>query len=125
MQLLNTKDVPLRTLIWRYTPLNKVSQQYQIWIKGTSSPEITREKAKHDPHFQRRLLEYIDQVACETMPEEVDDDSNARLGHWVFQPFVDPDDPDFNHLIRLDLSDIIRARQMHLRQHMPTCFKYK
>jgi hypothetical protein len=59
------------------------------------------------------------------MPEEVDDDTNARLGHRVFRPFIDPDDPDFNHLIRFDLSDIIRARQMHQRQHMPTCFKYK
>ena len=83
-----------------------------------------RNKAKEDPTFRERLLNYITQVVEECMPEEplLDEDADdARL----FQAYPHPDDPNFNCLMRHNLSTIVRYRQMHCHQHMPTCFKYR
>jgi len=87
-----------------------------------------RESAKSDPHFCQRFIEYLSQIVEECIPDGItpDDylDSPERPGDRVFQPFVDPNDRHFDELIKVDLSDIVRARQMHKRVHMPTCFKY-
>ena len=90
-----------------------------------------REKAATDLEFRQRLLDYITEAISESLPDDIlsdesmDDDVGHRIGRRVFQPFVKPDDPDFDDEITLDLADILRARQMHSRTHMPTCFKYR
>ena len=89
-----------------------------------------REKAAADHDFQKRLLEYIAQAISETLPDEIqsdeymDTDTDDRKGSRVFQPFILLDSPNFDDEIKLDLKDILQARQMHSRTHMPTCFKY-
>jgi hypothetical protein len=89
-----------------------------------------REKAVADLEFRQRLLDYIAQAISESLLDEnqsdeyMDDDINGRTGSRVFQPFIPPDAPNFDDEIKLDLTDILRARQMHSRTHMPTCFKY-
>ena len=83
-----------------------------------------RDKAKEDPMFRERLLDYIAQVVEECMPEEPlldEDNDDSRL----FQAYTHPDDPSFDHLMRQNLSDIVRYCQMHSGKHMPTCFKYR
>jgi hypothetical protein len=72
-----------------------------------------------------RLLQYIEKVACETLPPEADDKTGGPPGQRVFQLLLDPDDPNFDDIIRLDLSDILRTRKIHLCAHTPTCFKYR
>lgn len=42
----------------------------------------------------------------------------------IFQPFLDPDDPDFDRIIQNDVYHIVHLRQIHSRRHNPTCFKY-
>src|SRR5579859_5215801 len=83
-----------------------------------------RDKAKEDPTFRERLLDYIMQVVEECMPEEPlmdEDDDDAHL----FQPYTHPDERNFDRVMRQNLSTIVRYRQMHCRTHMPTCFKYR
>ena len=79
------------------------------------------------------MLDYISQIVEECVPDETpfddleEDDGNtilARRGGRVFRPFVAPYQEDFDETMGLDLSDIVRSRQMHIRTHMPTCFKY-
>ena len=87
-----------------------------------------REKAKLDPCFRQRLLHYITSIVNECMSEEIttnDGEFNNRVEDKSFQPFLDPDDPNFDELMQLDLVDIVKSRQMHSRTHMPTCFKYR
>src|SRR5947208_13444249 len=43
----------------------------------------------------------------------------------LFQAYTHPDDPNFNCVMRRNLSIIVRYRQMHCRKHTPTCFKYR
>ena len=43
----------------------------------------------------------------------------------VFQPFPDPDDPDFDLLFERNVFHIVRVQQIHSRKHTPTCFKYR
>jgi len=83
-----------------------------------------RDKAKEDPVFRERLLHYIAQVVEECIPEEplLDEDNDSSR---LFQAYTHPDDPNFDHLMRQNLSGIVRYRQMHSRKHMPTCFKYR
>jgi len=89
-----------------------------------------RERAKSDPDFCQRFIDYVSQVVEEcipddlTPPEYLDSLDFQRAGGRVFQPFVDPNCQQFDELVNLDLSDIVRSRQMHKRVHMPTCFKY-
>ena len=83
-----------------------------------------RDKAKEDLMFRERLLGYIAQVVEECMPEEPllnEDNDDPRL----FQAYIHPDDPSFDHLMHQSLSSIVRYRQMHSCKHMPTCFKYR
>jgi PIF1-like helicase len=84
-----------------------------------------REKAKNDPSFCQRLLDYIAQVVDECLPEDPnpideDDDDDTRL----FQPYTKPDDPNFEKVMPRNLTKTLHYRQMHRRKHMPTCFKY-
>jgi hypothetical protein len=83
-----------------------------------------RNKAKEDPTFRERLLDYIAQVVEECMPEEplLDEDTD---GPCLFQAYTHPEDPNFDYLLRQNLSSIVRYRQMYSRKHMPTCFKYR
>jgi hypothetical protein len=83
-----------------------------------------RNKAKDDPTFRESLLDYIAQVVEECMPEEplLDEDTD---GPRPFQAYTHPEDPNFDHLLRQNLSSIVRYRQMYSRKHMPTCFKYR
>ena len=88
-----------------------------------------REKAKSDPLFRKRLLDYISQIVEESLPDNdflgYDEDTIAEpRGTRPFRPFIPPYHENFDEMMRLDLSDIILSRQMHSQTHMPTCFKY-
>src|SRR5579859_3416357 len=81
-------------------------------------------KVEKDPTFGQRLLDYISQVVEECMPEDpapLDEDEDDTQ---LFQPYTHPDHPDFAQLMQGNLSNIVRYRQIHLRKHMATCFKY-
>jgi PIF1-like helicase len=84
-----------------------------------------RRKARNDPTFCQRLLDYIGQVVDECLPEDPnpideEDDDDTRL----FQPYTKPDDPNFHKVMPRTLTKTVHYRQMHRRKHMPTCFKY-
>ena len=97
-------------------PYAKYSLIYiQLWVKRASSPEIIRNKAKEDLNFRQRLLEYIENVASECLPQDVncntdwmdiDDTTDAyandelQVDDQVFQPYLDPDDPNFDILFK-------------------------
>src|SRR5205814_6057373 len=53
--------------------------------------------------------------------EFVDESSNDQ----IFQPFPDPDDPDFDLLFERAAFHIVRVHQIHNCNHTPTCFKYR
>ena len=63
----------------------------------------------------------IDEVADADDELQVDESSNDP----IFQPFPDPDDPDFDLLFKRSVFHIVRLRQIHSRKHTPTCFKYR
>ena len=88
-----------------------------------SSPEIIRDKAKEDLDFRQRLLDYIENVASECFPQnpdsdwmdiddvadaDVDDDlqTDDESKDQIFQPFPDPDDPDFDLLFNRSIFHI-------------------
>jgi ATP-dependent DNA helicase PIF1 len=85
-----------------------------------------REKAKVDLKFQRRLLEFIGQVASETLPPSpsISIQEEFKKGSRVFQPLLNPDHPYFDDQMKVDVYDIVTTRNMHNRKHTPTCFKY-
>ena len=85
-----------------------------------------REKAKLDLDFQRRLLEFIGQVACETLPVAASSSilKDFKEGSRVFQPLLDPDHPYFDDQMKIDVHDIVTTRNMHNQNYTPTCFKY-
>jgi len=87
-----------------------------------------REKAKTDPLFRERLLNYITSIINECMPEDSisyeDDDFEEYSGDKAFHPFIPVDDPEFDKLMQAHLAHVIPSRQMHSRTHLPTCFKY-
>ena len=58
----------------------------------------------------------IDEVADADHELQVDDSSNDQ----VFQPFPDPDDPNFDLLFKQVIFHIVRVRQIHSRTHTPT-----
>src|SRR5436190_23280539 len=68
-----------------------------------------REKAKVDLEFQRRLLEFIGQVASETLPPSpsVSIQEEFKKGSRVFQPLLNPDHPYFDDQIKVDVYDIV------------------
>ena len=76
--------------------------------------------------FQQRLLKFIAHVASETLSDQPSTSIQEEFqeGSRVFQPLLDPDLPYFNDQMKNDLYDIVTQRNMHNRQHTPTCFKY-
>ena len=83
------------------------------------------EKAKQDPEFRQYLLNYISQTVDECMPKGITDEVDSlRIGHHIFQPLLRPDYPEFDDVMSLNVSDIVRSRHMHSQHHMLTCFKY-
>src|SRR5205814_10110255 len=107
-----------------------------------SSPEIIRDKANEDLDFCQRLLHYIENIACECLPQDIDYDSDwmdideapdaddelqvdESSNDQIFQPFPDPDDPDFDLLFKRAAFHIVRVHQIHSRKHTLTCFKYR
>jgi hypothetical protein len=74
-----------------------------------------RDKAKMDLDFRTRLLEYMENIASECLPEyiddgctifdgdipDIDDELLAANGsrERIFLPFLDPDDPDFDNVM--------------------------
>jgi PIF1-like helicase/Helitron helicase-like domain at N-terminus len=97
----------------------------KLWIKGAGSPQTVRDKAKTDLDYRQRLLNYIEQVCSECIPEEVVDDDNQEHGSRVFRPLIPPNHPDFDEATKLDVFDIVRSRQFHNEKHLPVCFKYR
>ena len=70
-----------------------------------------QKNAKQDPVFQQCLLNYISQTVDECMLKEVIDEGDSlHIGHRVFQPLLHPDNPEFDDIMRFDVSDIVRSR---------------
>ena len=65
----------------------------------------------------------IDDIADADVDDELQVDESSK--DEVFQPFPDPDDPDFDLLFKRSVFHIVRLRQIHSRKHTPTCFKYR
>ena len=97
-----------------------------MWLKGSTSPTETRERAKVDTDFQERLLKFIAHVASETLPEQppVSIEEDFQQGSRSFQPLLDPDVSCFEDQMKVDIYDIVTKRNMHNPTHTPTCFKY-
>ena len=53
-----------------------------------------------------------------------DDGETNPLGEQVFQLFPDPEDPQFDEIMAIQVDDIVRSRQMHNPRHTASCFKY-
>ena len=89
-------------------------------------------------------MDYIENVASECLPQDVNHDSDwMDIYHVVdadvddelqvdesskdevFRPFPDPDDPDFDLLFERAAFHIVRVHQIHSRKHTLTCFKYR
>jgi Helitron helicase-like domain at N-terminus len=55
-----------------------------LWIKGATTPAEMKEKAKADPDFRTRLLNYISSVVTEMLPKEprltVEEKDRVQLG---------------------------------------------
>jgi hypothetical protein len=71
-----------------------------------------REKAKRDPVFCQRLLDYISQIVEECVPDndfvdKEDDNTGKTSGTRAFRPFIHPNHENFNEMMHLDLSDIV------------------
>ena len=84
-----------------------------------------REKVKADPEFRERLVHFISQTACETLPPSppASTTEDFTKGSRCFQPLLNPDHPHFQQQMQIDVHDIIRSRNMHKKKHTPTCFK--
>jgi ABC-type dipeptide/oligopeptide/nickel transport system ATPase component len=97
-----------------------------LWLKGPTSPTEIRERAKEDPDFRERLLEFITQVASETLPDRppASVEEDFQPGSRSFQPLLDPDLPYFESQMEIDVHDIVTKKNMHNLKHTPTCFKY-
>jgi Helitron helicase-like domain at N-terminus len=97
----------------------------QLWIKGAGTPQSVQNKAKEDPTYRQRILEYIEQVCSQCMPDEAVDDESPESGSRVFQPLIPPHHQDFDEAMKVDVFDIVRSRQFHNENHLPVCFKYQ
>src|SRR5204863_9423459 len=85
--------------------------------------------------FHQRLLDYIENFASECLPQQVNCDSewmdidaddkfvDGSSNDQVFQPFPDPDDPDFDLLFERNVFHIVRVRQIHSRKHTSNLFQ--
>ena len=109
--------------------------------------------AKTNIEFRRRLLNYIDNIASECLPESLanpDDndwmdidagdnsmgDKSLTIGsaddhtddvvssQQTFQPLPDPDCAEFEKVMRCHVKHIVCVRQIHNPKHNPTCYKY-
>lgn len=58
------------------------------------------------------------------MPPQIVSEEDCPSASCAFQPFVDPQSLHFNESMAIDLYGLITTRNMHARNHMPTCFKY-
>ena len=58
------------------------------------------------------------------MPPQVISEEDCPSTSRAFQPFVDPQSPYFEESMAIDLYALVTTRNMHARNHMPTCFKY-
>jgi hypothetical protein len=96
----------------------------QIWLKGATTPEEMRQKAKNDSEFRNKLLKFIEHVTSKCLPPEVVDEENPKPGYQLFQPFIDPNDPSFDEHKVILLYHTICYYQMHSIHHNPTSFKY-
>src|SRR5271155_2921952 len=100
-----------------------------IWIEGTTTPAVMRQKAMVDEQYRERLLRYISRLVTETLPPNVSDDvaeqfGDREFGSRAFCPFPQPESDDFEAQKQLDLYDLVHSRNMHSKSHTPTCFKY-
>src|SRR5436305_3511938 len=83
-----------------------------------------RAKAKVDHAFRERLLSFIGRVVTETLPEAPPIDDMLKTGEGVFVPFIDPTDSYFLDKMKVAVHNIVTSRNIHNRNHTPTCFKY-
>jgi hypothetical protein len=97
----------------------------QLWLSGTTTPQQIRLKASVNPLYCTRLLQFISAIACECLPaEHVDVERGPRpAGERAFLPFLDPSLPHFSENMDIEVSDIVRHRQVHSNRHTATCFK--
>jgi len=86
---------------------------------------MVRDKAKNDLAYRQKLLDYIETICRQCMPEEVIDEGNPEPGSRVFQPMLPPDHLAFEEAMKMDVFDIVRSRQFHSENHLPVCFKYR
>jgi hypothetical protein len=132
MVQLSTKGEELLISTWQYNPMRKYKLiMIQIWIEGTTTPAVMRDKAKMDTDFRMRLLNYVSCLVTETLPpqllkDDMEQAGDVPFGSRAFQPFPDPLIPEdeFDTIKQLDLYDLIFSRNMHSRSRAPTCFKY-
>lgn len=74
--------------------------------------------------FPSKVLEYIERICSQCIPEEVVDEGNLEPGSRLFQPMLPPDHPVFETAMNMEVFDVVRSRLFHNEKHTPICFKY-
>lgn len=131
MQLWNTKDDLLPTYIWQWESPRPIclADSANFNRYGWRERLLQKRFEKRHPWIpvsKKRLLDFILQVSSEILPEPPPESVSGDLvpGSRLFQPLLDPDDSHFREKMKVDVHDIVRARNMHSKKHTPTCFKY-
>jgi len=98
-----------------------------IWIEGALNPNEIRESVIKDPHWGRRLLEYLDDTITNVVPMDPTPDASSPMDNKhpcsLRGPDLGIDDIDVRLAMRMkDLHRLTERVQRH--HHTHTCYKY-
>ena len=108
----------------RGTPHLRLAVNVQLYEPSSNSLDLhqrtseIRQRAKEDFGFQKQLLEYIAIRRCLHMLPM------SKTVESALVPFLDPRLQFFDEAMAIDLYARVATKNMHVQNHMPTCFKY-
>lgn len=96
-----------------------------LWVRGNLAFANLRDRLLNDTEFSARLIRYLERIIIQSIDQAIQDD--AETNPPSNPPSAKESESDDSFLTRLhyDSNAVARKKQMHSRQHLATCFKYR
>jgi hypothetical protein len=95
------------------------------WVKGNLAFTSLRDRLLQDSDFAARMIRYLESIIAQGVDESIPHDPEVNLPSMPPSAKGFESDDDFHLQLSHDSNCVARRMQVHSKNHLTTCFKYR
>ncbi|OKO94694.1 ATP-dependent DNA helicase pfh1 [Penicillium subrubescens] len=95
------------------------------WARGNLAFTTLRDRLLQDSDFAARMIRYLESIITQGVDESILHDPEVNLPSISPSATDNESDNDFHLRLSIDSNCVARKMQVHSKNHLATCFKYR